>query len=41
MISVAFSNIADADSKLQSHVLKAVLKHPKLSWTDSDKIIEI
>lgn len=41
MISVAFSNISDVDSKLQSDVLKAVLKHPELSLTERNEIIEI
>lgn len=33
-ISVAFSNTADADNKVQSKALRAVLKHPKLSYSN-------
>lgn len=41
MISVAFSNVSDTDSKLQTKILQAILKHLKLSRRDIDEIIEI
>lgn len=41
MISAACSNISDVDSKLQTDILKAILKHAKLSRRDIDEITEI